>query len=247
MSKIGKKDYTYLLFILVLLLVLVITQCSDNRGKKDVRNYDYKTDTIYSSNKFKDLETMIEELGKKVKETPPREVVYYKTDNPKNVVIEKIPDSLILYIGDLKDSLNKIKSERVSISDKYIKNYPEAGKLINFTLNIDSLNLALLNIDGNIEELKYPLYLDKYNYYWSDDKLVYVDRKNKPDLLKDNTRWKNLYINVGYEFIYLKPTFDITYDIKLGRFKLGLESGLVYYDKDPLFFTKAKLGFRLLK
>lgn len=79
-------------------------------------------------------------------------------------------DSLKLLLFEKDIVIQGLKSE-ITISQDYLKQFPFNPKLINLGLSRDSLSLALLNIQGIVQEYHYPISLRQYKYNWSDNVL----------------------------------------------------------------------------
>lgn len=229
------KDYFYIAIIGILAIVIMVNRCTEK--PKPEKHYVYETEIKYSDEPFKKIEDRLKGLENKIKETPPTNITYYPSPNTETTIIEKIPDSLLVYISELE--------KQITISDNYIKQFPQADKLIDFTLGIDSLNLSLLGIGGNLRQESYPLYLTKYNYYWKDNKLYHKDREKQTTLTKKSNTWNQLYLTGGYEFLYKKPTIGLDYSVKIGRFRLSAEMDL-YWVTRPEYLGSLKVGYRLL-
>lgn len=234
-----KKDKYYLIIISILVITLIIFKGCE-KPQQPINHYTYTTDTLYHAKKYEALLTKFSSVQKdlkKLKETPPKTINYYTTPNPETITIEKVPDSLILYIEDLK--------EKIAISDKYIKNYPKNDKLIDFQLTRDSLDIATLTIKGDTKKQTFPMYLDNYNYFWAENRLLRKDRKSIYKY-KDPNKWNQLFFKVGYDLLYFSPNLGLDYHIDLGRFRLQAESNMLIISETPFTFN-INLGYRLLK
>lgn len=198
-----------------------------------------RTDTIFVgrdySKQFNRLQKQIDDL----KSTPPTQVIYYKPEKTPPAVItqERIPDSLILYIADLK--------ERLAISESFITQYPKASKLISGSLTRNNFKLALLQTDGLVKEQEFDIYLDGYNYYWSNNELRHEKRK-RPYKYKDPARWKQLYLNFGRDFLEKQNILSLDYQLLLNRIRIRSELDLIL-QKNTTLRNKVTLGYRLFK
>lgn len=233
----NNKDKYYIVAISVLAIMLMVKTCKGDLQNSDqadvINNYNYKTDTLKLNealDKIKDFD----KLYRKYLNTPPKIITYYNTTNPSNVSVQKIPDSLLV----IMDSLNK----RLSISDKYIKNYPEASKLINFNLSKNSLDITTLNIDGTTFKKDYPLSFTEYKYAWYNNELHHIKNTDKEPKLKN--RLNQFYMNGGYEPILGKPLLGAEYFLILNRFKLEGNTNFTI-DTEPQLRAELKLGYRL--
>lgn len=233
------KDIYSGIAILTLLILLGLSHC--NRKTIVVPDpYDYVTDTIridkeYEEQLYKQIAELKEE-NQVLREAPPKIVREYITPDPEYIDVEKIPDSIILYMRHLET--------RIAISDKFLKNYPEASKLINFNLNRDELSLGLLTIEGNTFEKTYPLYLDTYDYAWFDNKLHYYETSVKKPFISGNKRVSDLIAYIDYRFLDKTPKLELEYSINLNRFKLRTSTNYIFRENDP-FEIQAGVGYRL--
>lgn len=229
---------TYIIGIIIIILLILTLVKGNNKSPISIDNpYTYLPDTIYVDS---DYSKEIQELRDKVSDlikTPPKVIYHYDKPNNTTTKIEKVPDSIILYIGELQ--------KRLAISDQYLKNYPENHKLIDISLFRENMDITTLAIDGSLKKEQYPLYLDHYEYYWVDNELRHKKR-DKPYVYTDPDKWKQLYINSGYDFITQSPNLEVDYSLLFKRFKLSAEAG-AFINQDPTFYSKITLGYRLLK
>lgn len=232
-----RKDLYYVICIGLLLIALFVRGCNNKPNTESVTQktaYKYITDTIEVDKGFEEKYNEMLYLYKKAKQTPPLTVTYYKTLDPENIYIEKIPDSILLKIDSLE--------QRILISNKYLKNFPKADKLISFDLQKDSLKITTLNISGQTIKKDYPLYFNLFKYSWYDNELHNIKTK---DLTKTKKNILNqLYLNGGYDFINQKPTIGGEYFILLSRFKIEAISEFTI-EPTPKLSAGAKLGYRL--
>lgn len=197
--------------------------------KESEKHYYYETDSVFK-NKYFELQKAFN------KKTPPLIVTkWLKPEKGKNNIIEKIPDSIIIYITDLE--------KRLSISDGYLKNYPDANKLISFDLKLDSLSITTLDIKSNIFTNKYPLYLKEFNYKWVDNSLSHKKYKYKNG---KKTSFKELYFNIGNDLINDQQFVSLEHNLKLGRIKFNTEF-IGNLKKTNQSEFKVKIGYRLFK
>lgn len=237
-----KHNYFYLVIIGVLATMIMLKDC---KGREPVQvdvKYQYETDTTWMKEHYRKFTDRVKDLEAKLEKTPPKEIRYYPTPNPDNVTIEKIPDSLLVFIRDLK---NENDSLRVVISDKYIKNFPMADKLIDFRLTQDSLDITSLSIAGETRQQNYPLYLGLFEYYWEDNTLHHKKRDN-PLTPSKGTPWNQLYIEGGYGFFNEAAEIGLDYSKAFGKFRIRLNTNITL-EKNPQLFGTAKLGYRLFE
>lgn len=237
-----QKSSIFLLAIIgLLVLILMVERCGDKPEPINENVYNtYTTDTTHFNRAYRTLLEEVKGLEERLEETPPTEVRYYTTPNPEMVTIEKIPDSILVYIGELEERLE------IAISDKYIKNYPNADKLVDFQLTRDLFDITTLTIAGETKESRTPLYLDQYNYYW-DNNTLYHERREKPYTPPNQNVWNQLYIEPGYDLLHQAPRLGLEYDVKMGRFKISTETYTLFHTNGTQLYGNAKLGYRLLK
>lgn len=234
-----KSHNLYLAIIALLILVLAIREC--RHRPEVIDHYNYTTDTTYSKKVYEEMVTRLKGIEKQLVKTPPKEVIYYPVDNLKEVVIEKIPDSILVYIRDIN---NENDSLRIAITDKYIKHYPTADKLIDFKLASKQMDITTLNIKGELKEATYPLYLDQYEYYWVDNNLSHRRVKQKAE--SSAGQWNQLYFNVGYEFMTNRPEIGIDYNKTFGKFRVRLATDITL-EENPDLKGRVILGYRLFR
>lgn len=232
-----KNSHTFYLAIIGLLALALLTRGSGKvTHKQDVYNT-YETDTTFSKKVYKDIVSRIDGLEKKLEETPPREIIYYPSD-PEEMIIEKIPDSILVYIGELE--------EKVAISDDYIKNFPRAHKLVDFRMTREKLDITTVALDGQVSQRNYPLALNEYDYYWANNSLKHIDS----DSPYKETKWgglKDLYLNIGYEFLQGAPLLGVDYQLKYNGFKLSTQASSIINPEGIKLRGDIKLGYRLFK
>ena len=225
-----KKDIFFLSVILILIIVIILKGCGGNNGDGKI-TYKYKTDTLKVEVPY-EVEVEVEKV------TPPKLVIKWK-DRPVPYEVQVVPDSLKLLIKNLEDSL-----QSVLIDKKFLTNFPKASKLINFDLKFDTLNITTLDIAGETESNIYPMDFDNYKYQWYDNALHHEDfKKKKP---KDKTKWKQLYMDGGYDFIQQSPLLGINYNVKFSRVRVSAGTTM-HLQPVPIITGTAKVGFRLLK
>lgn len=228
-NKKNNKERIFLLSVIIILgIILYFKGCGNKEPKKEIVKYNYITDTVYQDRPYRVNKLII-------KETPPITLTKWKTDTVK-VEIEVIPNYLLVKLDSLKDSLK--------ISQQFLAKYPHNNKLIDFNLNKDSFDIALLDTGGNILSKKYPIDLNHYRYQWYNNdlhhkKIPYKDPRKKSD-------FKALYLSMGYEPFLKAPSLDLSYNLNINRFKLG-SSATMFFSNDPMMVLQAKIGFRLLK
>lgn len=237
---IKNKHNIYIAIIGLLVLVLALRECEHRPPVID--HYHYITDTIYSTEPYDKVMEKLMAMEKTLKKTPPKEVIYYPVDNPVEVEVEKIPDSLLVYIKNINAENDSL---RIAISDKYIKNYPTANKLIDFKLELDRLEMTTLNIKGDLAKASYPLYLTDYEYYWMDNELRHREiKKKKVKELGQN--WNNLYFDIGYSTMFDGTPFTgLEYQKEFSRIRVAVTTELLIMN-NPQLRADVKVGYRLL-
>lgn len=227
------KSIFFISYALLIIYFFYVNCTGEGKG-----NYNYTTQVIKSD---KDYDEEINKLLCEIEDlrnTPPKKVIKYKVKDSISIIYQ-IPDSLVVYIEKLKDS--------IKIHKDYIRNYPRANKLITFELGKDNINLGLLSIDGNLTKQFYPLYLDQYNYIYEDNILKHFPKENKLTLTpKRNIDFTNLHLMFGYDFFIKDPYTSINYSLDMGRFRFNSELGLTI-NKSPSMAYKVLFGYRLLK
>jgi hypothetical protein len=111
-------------------------------------------------------------------------------------------------------------------------------------LDIDSLKISTLKINGDIFERTYPIYLEKYSYHWEDGELKHSPIKKQKSKNKNINKWNQLYFNPGYEYIVKSPKIGFDYSIIFGRFKLNANTDFIINNNNQLRGS-INLGYRL--
>jgi hypothetical protein len=224
------REYFFIALIILLGIIIYFKGCGDNNVEPKVE-YKYKTEYVKVEVPFEVIK------GIKTK-TPPKMVIKWKK-LPVPYKVEVIPDSLKLLIKNLEDSLNS-----VLIDKSFLTHFPKASKLISFNLKYDTLNITTLNINGETKSNIYPMDFDNYKYQWYDNKLHHEDYDKVSD--KNFDRWKQLYLQGGYDFIQQAPLIDLNYNISIKRVKVSAGTTM-HLTTDPFITGTAKIWFRLFK
>lgn len=234
-----KRDYIYLGIITILGIVVLVQGFNKKTQNIPNNTYNYKTDTTYLKKEYKELREEIKTLKKGLEgmvKTPPKNIYYYNTTQVTNP-IDKIPDSLVYIVPKT--------NEKIVIADNYIKNFPKADKLIDFTLTREQLVMGLVDISGVVKQKDWPIYLDRYDYYWYGNSLHNIKRE-KEYKYSDPDIWKKLYINAGYDYIQQRAQVGIDYGVEIGRFKIQAGANLTI-DKIPEMYGTTTIHYRLFK
>ena len=226
----SKERIFFLVVILVLIIIILLKGCGGSEPEVKI-DYKYKT-------KFVDVPVPYEVIKMIEDTTPPSLVIRYK-DVPVPYEVQVVPDSMKLLIRNLEDSLKS-----VLIDKRFLTKFPSAAKLINFDLKYDSLNITILNTQGETNSKLYPMDFDNYKYQWYDNQLHHEDFKRKKP--KDNTKWKQLYGGAGYDFIQQAPVLGFDYNVKFKRVKVTAGTTM-HLQANPFITGTAKIGFRLFK
>lgn len=229
----------YLAIIGLLVLALLMRGGEKVTHKQDIYQT-YTTDTIFSKKVYQDILSRIDGLEEKLKETPPKEVIYYPEYDTieKPVIVERVPDSILLYIGALK--------EKISISDKFFKNFPKAHKLVDFQLTRENFNVSTVDLGGNVIQRKYPLALNEYDYYWANNTLRHLEAEDPYSPSKWGS-FNELYLNLGYEVIQSAPLLGVDYQLRYSKFKLSTQANSIITPDGIKLRGDVKLGYRLFK
>jgi len=225
-----KMDKVKTIIILILLTILVKT--IGGFFKKDpepVIRYEYQTDTI----RVPDIAPIINPNDQGTLTMPKYQYYYKEVDNTDTIAIKELRDSLMLVINGLQSD--------IWISKQFFKRYPRSNKLISMNLTQDSLRLNMLQINGKVTGMEYPIYLTEFDYYFSNNKLhrIPVKRQLPPRPKDPRLRRINGYTGFGYNFLNSEPNAVVGVEIPVRRFSLQLESrlGLLDYDDNAIELT----------
>jgi len=223
-----KIERLFFLSITIILIIIILLKGCDQDKEPTVKLvYDYKTDTLYVDKPFEVIKTIFET-------TPPRYITKYKRDTVK-VFIEVIPNYLQLKIEGLQDS--------IKIHQQYLAQYPGNSKLVEFNLKRDTFDITLLDTAANIITKEYPIDLNYYNYQWVNNKLHHEDVIYNEDKKFD---FKSLYATGGYDFASGSPTLGLSYYLEWTRLKISAEP-FIMLNQSPTLVFQTKIGLRLLK
>lgn len=229
----NSRDKYFLGIIGLLILIIILRGCGDkpNPTKPD---YKYITDTLYVDKPYQVIKTV-------TKITPPKTIIKWKRDTVTQWKIKYPQDSssstLTLNTPD--------SSQQIKIDEAFLTQYPGNSKLINADLSLDSFKITTLNIQGQIQTEIYPMYYDRYQYQWYDNKLH--REKIKPKKVKDPDRFKQLYVNVGYELLSASPFIGVDYQITLLKKLRFTANTQIDLQTIPTLRVEGKIGYRLTK
>jgi len=168
------------------------------------------------------------------KEVPPK-IVYQYYSGFDSITL----DSLLWRISE-NELLIEYMSQSLSYNERFLVSYPLNPKLLSFDLNRDSMNLSLLNPDGDLFSYNYPIDLNNFKYRWVDHQLT---RKN--DILPvTKNKEVSLYGNVGYDFVGLSPIIGLYIDKPFGKFRAysSADIGLLNVKASSL---KVGIGYKI--
>lgn len=163
----------------------------------------------------------------------PRIVVNYPPVDLSAIKIE-ITDSLMKVFDSLHQKITMVNSS-------YLKQFPEASKLVYGKFTGDSLQLDLLGINGKIFTSSYPVNYLEYTYTYQNGKL----RAEKVGKFKNIGKLESkLTLFAGYDVFYKAPLGTIEYNAEFRRVNGQIESGMIFQQK-PQLFLQGKLGYRI--
>lgn len=172
----------------------------------------------------------------------------YPVDSPPKIIKKFITDSSLL------DSLKLVienqnivitgLSDSLSIHQNYLKQFPSNPKLIELLLSKDSLSLALLNIQGQIYQNTYPIFLNHYRYKYTNSGLTSI--KIKPIVEEDlpESHWLTIYSGMYYCILQnnFYPYIRMEKDIKNFKLNTNINLNLNDYTNSQLLIG---IGYKL--
>lgn len=193
---------------------------------------------LKDENKILSKKTKIVEV-KKFIEVPKPYKVFLKPD----VEIRYLPDTTrnkydsILLVGNSillfnHTITNLAKTDTLTISKRYLQQFPANSKLISFDLTKDNLELQLLRINGMPIAERYTINTNNYKYRYSDG-------------LMSTKRIRNFKIlpELGYSYRLINNLHDVDFDlnIKTTNFNYKAGANAFYYPT----WNKAGYDFKL--
>lgn len=227
----------------LLFILLTIQECRRDKGllpaqKKEIEKI--VTDTVYKGKYF-----ALKKLYDK-RSTPSKliiwDTVYIPSESPVKDITFNPNNGQVTVIP--KDTIKPL----YNYNERFLSLYPEASKLIEFSLQKNNLSINLLNTDGRVTTQLFPLFLDNIDYQWYDNTLHETPFKEETfsQKLKDNIRFKGLYANGGYDIFNKQALLGLEYNLEIYRFKLDGEIKSSFNNNSP-FNAEVKLGYRLFK
>lgn len=185
---------------------------------------EYTTDTIYSEKSFSEGElTRIKKLIEEGIKTNPSTITYYKPEYIDRVeTIEVIPDSLLVLVDDLQDSLE--------IAWDYLAQFPKQPKLLSLDLVKDSISLGLLSINGKTKKETYPIFLDEFQYTYDGSSMSRSPNRVPKKVFKGD----DFRVLAGYSLLGKYPYTGASYSIGVGKFSVGATSILTIQEQPQL-------------
>lgn len=208
-----RKPWKTLLWVIgimgiIILISALIGKCNKSgKGDKDP----IKTDTVY---KYVYLEPKKEDLGKVV--LPETKTIYIDTGTYRHDTLETIE----VY----KDTVYlESRNSSAKYLNKFLMRYPKNPKLIYGRFGNDTLQLDLLNPDGQLtKDLHTNLDFSKYTYHWLNGTLSKTPNSNYSPLNKTLGKLdrmikseSNLYLT--YNPLNKSPQIAIDYSIMYKR------------------------------
>lgn len=167
----------------------------------------FKTDTVY-------VEVDYSKLPKPVFEytVPPAKVYNYP-----QVHNGGLTDISIDYIDLYIHVIDSLQQEITKIHENYLKLQPEAPKVLYGEFSRDSLEVDLLNINGDVQTSQYGVNYDRFTYQWVDGTL----KANPMPLIKKKYRPEfSLYGYGGYDLLLQSPLVRAEYNMDYRRFRV---------------------------
>lgn len=227
-----------LLSIIVILIGynLLFEKDTDNTNKPYWKDPNFKPDTVYK-------EIYREpEINNRYINPPPQKVIYYREydQDALNRIISGIRDSLISVV-------DTSSNDTVYYSPKFLTNYTEAVKMIDFKLSLDSLSFTSLTADGILSTKSQPLYLKKYNYTFHKGELFLRKKPLKQRIKQDIAN--QLVISGGIQPIDQSPSVALDYSLSWKRFVVRAHTsvGLTPNERAISYYAYTGIGYKILK
>ena len=223
-------------YIPSLIIIGLITYLLFKSNTRDEVTYDYETRIKEINREYYGVLEDLKNTIRKLDTAKPHIIKEYIKETPTYVINNYVDSTFIVIDTILRDT--------IYINTDFVKLYPTSHKLINFTLDGDSLNLVTLDLNGKINDNLWPIDTQNYDYFYIDNQLRYKSVNRKTVGIN---RWNNLYLNAGYEFVYNDPYAGLSYTVPFGN-RLGITASMttIFSDK-PITLATVGLGYRLLK
>lgn len=156
---------------------------------------------------------------------------YPKSQRDTNISIS-LNDSLLTIIDSLTGKIN-------SYDLAFITNFPRNPKLLFSEVKLDSLKMDFLYPDASIRSHGYSVDLQKYTYYYLEDKLTF--KKNKFSLRPKDL---NFYGLGGYSIFEKAPTLGLRTDLRYRRLMLYGQTQIIL-KSNPSSNLEFGLGFKI--
>lgn len=233
------KPFHIYLALLAVIVVLGILIANPNwwvdPPKQDPHTI-YETDTLYIPHSFGESEwARVQEMIEEGLKTKPSTITYYQPEYIDRVEeIEVIPDSLLILIDDLEDSLE--------VAWDFLATFPKQPKLLTLDLLKDSLSLGLLRIDGQTSKETYPIFLDRFTYSYDGSTFARTPVKSqKPVFNGDDIR-----LEAGYDWLGRRPYAAARYELEFRRLRFGASS-ILTVEQQPQLLLLTGVGLKLDK
>jgi len=227
----------------VLILVLCIMvgffyfdrKAQDKVQREYWENPNFKTDSIKA---YIDYDKMPK--PEYVNYVPPAIVINYIDSTKRYSSIQVVKnDSLLLIIDSLRDELT-------TISLNYLKNNPQAWKLIYGEFDKDTFRIDMVNLKGFTVTQKYGVNYDRFKYqylYANGTPQFRADRIPYKDKVKSSLT-HSFFASGGYLLTQSAPTIGLDYNIGYRDFRFRADGSLLIQEQPQLFF-KVDLGYKI--
>jgi len=180
------------------------------------KQFVYKTDTVYEDVPY--------EVLKGFKDTTKPKTITYYIPQPflDSIKIKYLEDSLKFIISNLEG--------QVEIHANYLKQYPNAHKLISLDLIRHNFSLTTLNISGNTQTNTWPLDLDNFQYRYVNNFFSEIELKNP---ISPPTLWElykpELWLGGRYDILnqHLFFNAELSKPIKYMRYGVAFNYNLL--------------------
>jgi hypothetical protein len=227
--------------LLAILIIMVTIFWLDRKGQDEIakeywENPNFKTDSIKVYIDYDKLPK-----PQYTNYVPPAVNIKYidPTKSYKTTQVIK-NDSLLLIIDSMRDEFTRI-------SLRYLKNNPEAWKILYGEFNSDTVSFDMVNLEGNTITDKYAVNFNRFKY-----QLVYnegrpIFKASSPiqsDFNNKDPLSHEFYVAPGYMLLRKSPSVGLDYNAKWRNLRFRAD-GTISIETNPQLFFKVDAGYKI--
>ena len=255
-----KLTITLLLFAVIMSIVALVTICSNNELKKDIKIYENKIS--YLQDKIAELEKSSNDQNDNISNSndanKDNQTNADTTDDENNNILEKSEERVTNVITNLNNEWTSIK-DQINTYEEYVENYLviksfyekiqcEVNKLCN-EICIDAYDYTENIIHSNISINEMGLRIDELNSFVCEDLLYSIEDKIYNKLLNEildefyyGILAETDYVDYSELYDYMYKEYDNYYDCAFAVYDQYYDAGVYVYNLYYKISAKLYMG-----